>query len=174
MICPWEKIGRFTSSGELNRFLKWMGEQIAAGVAEEIDAPTNEQILGERWFRHIPSDARWRLVPADGPLAPGFWPIVPLWAVPIFRHKDKDTPNRGGPLEVPVNITHSNDGKRRMLIVRREDGFFRFIEERLYEDDPLGRPAIWGVSNYSSGIYETTEGAEAAARTAAPWFGDSL
>jgi hypothetical protein len=76
MNCPWERIGRFSSPRELQRFLKWMGEQIASGVAEEIGTPADQQVItGERWFKHVSSGARWRLAPADGPLAPGFWPV---------------------------------------------------------------------------------------------------
>ncbi|WP_136623972.1 hypothetical protein [Bradyrhizobium centrolobii] len=74
--CPWKKTSQFSSPGEMRRFLKWMGEQIAGGAAEEITAPVDQQVIsGERWFRQVPSDRRWRLVPADGPLAAGFWPI---------------------------------------------------------------------------------------------------
>lgn len=76
MSCPWEKIERFSSPGELQRFSNWMDEQIGVGAAEEIYAPADRQVItGERWFKHMPSGALWRLVPADGPLAPGFWPI---------------------------------------------------------------------------------------------------
>ena len=75
MNCPWEKIGGF-SPGELQRFLTWMGDQIASGAAEEVGTPADQQMIsGERWFRHVSSRARWRLVPADGPMAPGFWPV---------------------------------------------------------------------------------------------------
>lgn len=75
-VCPWEKIDRFVSPGELRRFQTWMDKQIAAGLAGEIVPPTNEQVIpGERWFEHLASGSLWRLVPADGPLVPGFWPI---------------------------------------------------------------------------------------------------
>jgi hypothetical protein len=74
--CPWEKIDKFVSPGELNRFLKWMEEQIAEARAIELEPPFGQQIInGERWFKHIASDAAWRLVPADGPMSPGFWPV---------------------------------------------------------------------------------------------------
>jgi hypothetical protein len=53
-----------------------MQDQIARGSAAEIKASAEAQIItGERWFKHIASGAIWRLVPADGPLAPGFWPV---------------------------------------------------------------------------------------------------
>lgn len=72
MNCPWEKISQFASPRELNRFLEWMGSQIAEGAADEIDAPAERQvIMGERWFRHIPSGTRWRLVPAEA-----HWPLA--------------------------------------------------------------------------------------------------
>jgi hypothetical protein len=74
--CPWEKISKFVSPGELRRFLTWMQDQISEGIAVEMEAPPERQIImGERWFKHLASGAMWRLVPADGPLVPGFWPI---------------------------------------------------------------------------------------------------
>jgi hypothetical protein len=79
MDCPWEKIDRFVSHRELNQFLAWMDEQIAADRAIELEARRDQQVIsGERWFKHVASGAFWRLVPADGPLAPGFWPIEPI------------------------------------------------------------------------------------------------
>jgi hypothetical protein len=74
--CPWEKISKFVSPGELSRFLNWMQDQISEGIAVEMEAPAEQQlIMGERWFKHVASGTTWRLVPADGPLVPGFWPI---------------------------------------------------------------------------------------------------
>jgi hypothetical protein len=74
--CPWEKVSEFVSPGERDRFSKWMQDQIAEGNAAEVEATTEHQvIIGERWFKHVASGALWRLVPADGPMAPGFWPI---------------------------------------------------------------------------------------------------
>jgi len=70
--CPWEKIGKFVSHRELAQFLIWMQDQISEGIAVEIEAPPTS---GERRFSHIASGTAWRLVPADGPQAPGFWPI---------------------------------------------------------------------------------------------------
>ena len=77
--CPLEKIYRFSSQSELRRFSNWMDEQIGSGIAEEVDAPADRQVItGERWLKHISSGVLWRLVPADGPLAPGFWPVENL------------------------------------------------------------------------------------------------
>jgi hypothetical protein len=74
--CPWEKIDKFVSPGELNRFLIWMQDQISAGISIEVTAiPERQLIMNERWFKHVTSGAMWRLVPNDGPLAPGFWPF---------------------------------------------------------------------------------------------------
>jgi hypothetical protein len=74
--CPWEKISKFVSQRELGHFLTWMQDQISEGIAIEIEAPPEQQVIGgERWFRHVASGAMWRLVPADGPVVPGFWPI---------------------------------------------------------------------------------------------------
>jgi hypothetical protein len=53
-----------------------MQDQISEGIAVEMEAPAEQQlIMGERWFKHVASGTTWRLVPADGPLVPGFWPI---------------------------------------------------------------------------------------------------
>ena len=69
-----------------------------------------------------------------------------------------------------TNITVSKEGERRMLIVRRTDGTFRFVEEKLYQSDFNPGP-VWGPSHrYRSGIYETAEGAEAGARAECDWF----
>jgi len=74
--CPWEKIESFVSPGEFERFTRWMEYQIAEGKAEEVPVLIEYQVIqGARWFKHIGSGAIWRLVPADGPLRPGFWPI---------------------------------------------------------------------------------------------------
>jgi hypothetical protein len=74
--CPWEKIEKFVSLGELQRFFRWVEDQITEGKAEEVPVLTEYQVIqGERWFKHIGSGAIWRLIPADGPLRPGVWPI---------------------------------------------------------------------------------------------------
>ncbi len=64
----------------------------------------------------------------------------------------------------------SKDGERRMLLVRRDDGLFRYVEEILYRDDPLGREPVWGPRKDQSGIYQTAEEARFAARKICSWF----
>jgi hypothetical protein len=76
MNCPWESIDSFVSHRELNQFLAWIGDQIAQGRAAEVEVLQGQEVIhGERWFKRIGSGTIWRLVPADGPLAPGFWPV---------------------------------------------------------------------------------------------------
>ena len=72
----WEKVINFGSLRELDRFRGWMQDQIAGGQAKEIAPPGNhESGVGDRWFEHIPSGEIWRLVSAEDPLGPGFWPL---------------------------------------------------------------------------------------------------
>jgi hypothetical protein len=78
MDFPWERIDNFGSLRERDCFVTWLRKQIAAGTAEEIEAPAD---AGERWFRHIPTGSLWRLIPADNPYGPGFWPA----------HDDRET-----------------------------------------------------------------------------------
>ena len=72
--------------------------------------------------------------------------------------------------EVTISTTPSEDGEHRMLIVRRDDGFYRFVEEKVYRGDKL----LWGPANYNaSGLYETAEEAAAAAKAEYAWFAQS-
>jgi hypothetical protein len=75
LLWAWEKIGNFGSLREQDCFLAWMRDQIASGISEEIN-PSADQPLepGDRWFRHVPSGAVWRLVSIENPYGPGFWP----------------------------------------------------------------------------------------------------
>jgi len=66
MEFQWEWIGNFGSLRERDCFVAWMQEQIANGMAEEIEAPADE-----RWFRHIPTGSVWRLVSDENPNGPG-------------------------------------------------------------------------------------------------------
>jgi hypothetical protein len=71
----WEKIDNFGSLRERDCFVAWIREQMASGTAEEIGAPADQpQEPGDRWFRHLPSNSLWRLVPVENPYGPGFWP----------------------------------------------------------------------------------------------------
>jgi hypothetical protein len=75
LLWAWEKIGNFGSLRERDCFLAWMLDQIASGISEEINPPADQPIEpGDRWFRHVPTGAVWRLVPIENPYGPGFWP----------------------------------------------------------------------------------------------------
>jgi hypothetical protein len=53
-----------------------MQDQIAEGKAAEVPVIKEYHLIqGQRWYKHIDSGAIWRLVPAEGPLRPGFWPL---------------------------------------------------------------------------------------------------
>ena len=69
MDFAWESICNFGSLRERDCFLAWMRDQIANGVAEEIEAPAGFD-ASERWFRHIPTGSLWRLVPAENLYGP--------------------------------------------------------------------------------------------------------
>jgi hypothetical protein len=72
----WEEISSFGSLRERDRFLTWMRDQIAGGLAEEVHAPAAGPFgTADRWFRHIPTGTLWRLVPAENPHGPGFWAV---------------------------------------------------------------------------------------------------
>jgi hypothetical protein len=75
MKFSWERIGNFGSLRERDCFLSWMRGQIAKGVSEEVKAPAGQpRNTGDRWFKHIQTDSLWRLVSAENPRGPGFWP----------------------------------------------------------------------------------------------------
>jgi class 3 adenylate cyclase len=79
MAVPWEwkKIGNFGSLRERDCFLSWMRGQIASGISEEIEPPPDQpREPGDRWFRHIPTDSLWRVLPIDSTYGPGFWPAL--------------------------------------------------------------------------------------------------
>ncbi len=69
----WDPIDNFGSLRERDTFLIWMRNQIAEGIAEEVQAPADVE-AGERWLRHIPTGSVWRLIPVENPYGPGFWP----------------------------------------------------------------------------------------------------
>jgi len=72
----WEEISSFGSLRERDRFLTWMRGQIANGLADEVRAPLGgPPDTRDRWFRHVPTGALWRLVPDENPFGPGFWPV---------------------------------------------------------------------------------------------------
>jgi hypothetical protein len=70
--CPWEKISKFVSPGELSRFLNWMQDQISEGIAVEMEAPAEQQlIMGERWFKHVASGTTWPSCASRWPASAG-------------------------------------------------------------------------------------------------------
>lgn len=76
--------------------------------------------------------------------------------------------------ERAVSTITSKDGERRMLIVRRDDGLFRFVEEVLYRDDEFIKEPIWGPKRDRAGLYETAEEAKAVAKVECQWFADEV
>lgn len=78
MKCPWERIDGFRSILEFSRFVQWMNEQIKTSVAIEVpvDSPyANAPSLREKWFLHVDSGEKWRLVWPDPPF-PGIFEVV--------------------------------------------------------------------------------------------------
>lgn len=71
----WEEIHGFVSPGEYERFVIYIEEQVAGGIAEEIKPDPHYgkgEIYGGRWFRDTRSREVWRLVPPDIPFK-GLW-----------------------------------------------------------------------------------------------------
>ena len=64
----------------------------------------------------------------------------------------------------------SGDGKRRVEVWRRNDGFFGFSEEEELDDEYSG--LYWSPIR-GSGLYETREDALRDARAEIPWLRDS-
>jgi hypothetical protein len=75
---PWEAIDGFRSPGEFQRFLAWMGDQVAAGAATEVPVTTSYagvSTFEERWFRFTKTGETWRLVSPDPPFTGVFEPV---------------------------------------------------------------------------------------------------
>lgn len=77
-MTDWYEIVGFASPGEFDRFVAYLGGQVASGVAEEV--PTDPaygpgEVFGGRWYRHKPTGEMWRLVPPDPPFT-GLWERV--------------------------------------------------------------------------------------------------
>jgi hypothetical protein len=68
----------------------------------------------------------------------------------------------------------SADGQRRVDIFKRDDGFFGFVESKLYqreENDILSPPSYWAPAGPPfESITETLEIAEREARSAIAWL----
>ena len=69
----WEEISSFGSLRERDSVLRWMQEQIARGMAQEVP-PSATSEPGEHLYKHVPTGSIWRLVPDSNPYGPGFWP----------------------------------------------------------------------------------------------------
>ena len=79
MAGPWEwkKIDNFGSLRERDSFLSWMRGEIASGISEEIEPPSDQpRESGDRWFRHIATGCLWRVLSIDSSSGPGFWPAL--------------------------------------------------------------------------------------------------
>ena len=69
-----------------------------------------------------------------------------------------------------VKIITSADGKARVELLRRHDGLFEYRAcVELVEDGLYGGPPYWMPRAYS-GLYETVEELEKAARLNVPWL----
>ena len=75
----WYEIDGFASPGEFDRFVAYLREQVASGVAEEVPLDPSYgpgEIFGGRWYRHKLTGQTWRLVPPDPPFT-GIWERIP-------------------------------------------------------------------------------------------------
>jgi hypothetical protein len=68
--------------------------------------------------------------------------------------------------DVEFKSFHDAEGKRRVSVMARKDGLFRFVEEGFFEE--MGY-TYWTPTHYS-GLYETAEMAEREARAILPWL----
>jgi hypothetical protein len=74
----WEEIHAFISLSEFQRFMKYLEDQVDAGIVEEIEPDPDYgrgEIYGGRWFRDRKTGEVWRLVPPDIPFK-GLWEPV--------------------------------------------------------------------------------------------------
>jgi hypothetical protein len=65
MSSTWEEIHGFSSPGEYDRFVRYIEQQVTAGLAREVE--TNPlygkgMIFGGRWFEDAETKDVWRLV----------------------------------------------------------------------------------------------------------------
>jgi hypothetical protein len=77
----WEEIHGFASSGEYQRFVRYIEAKVSSGVAREqrVDPLYGKgMIYGGRWFQDLDTGGVWRLIPPDPPFL-GLWePIAPF------------------------------------------------------------------------------------------------
>jgi hypothetical protein len=84
MSATWDEIHGFTSPGEYDRFVRYIEQQVAAGLAREVEVNplyAKGMICGGRWFEDVETKEVWRLVAPDFPFK-GLWePILvdKLW-----------------------------------------------------------------------------------------------
>jgi hypothetical protein len=75
----WEEIHGFNSPGEYVRFVRYIEDQVSAGVVREREADPDYgkgMIFGGRWFEDTETREMWRLVAPDFPFR-GLWePII--------------------------------------------------------------------------------------------------
>lgn len=74
----WYEIDGFVSPGEFDRFVGYLREQVASGMAEEVPVDPcygPGEIYGGRWYRSLATGEVWRLVPPDPPFT-GLWERV--------------------------------------------------------------------------------------------------
>jgi hypothetical protein len=69
-------------------------------------------------------------------------------------------------METRIKVMEREDGKARIFILERDDGFYRFEGEVVEHD--MGEP-YWTPCDIS-GLYESAELAEQAARKEVPWL----
>lgn len=85
--CPWNEITGNGESSEnkcgfknyedFKNFVIWIEKQVEAGIAKEIKVESpllrvGDDPSGEKWYVHIESGAKWKLVWPDGPCKPYF------------------------------------------------------------------------------------------------------
>jgi hypothetical protein len=77
-VADWEEIRGFKSPGEYDRFVRYIEDQVSAGLARERDVDPHfgkGMIFGGRWFENIETGEVWRLVAPDFPLRGLFEPV---------------------------------------------------------------------------------------------------
>jgi hypothetical protein len=75
--CPWERISKFSSPDEYDRFVAWIDGAVSTGdaIEEAVAKRYAGDNLNERWFRHPGTGVIWRLVAPDAPFYGVFEPV---------------------------------------------------------------------------------------------------
>ncbi|QEX15686.1 hypothetical protein FRZ44_09730 [Hypericibacter terrae] len=73
--------------------------------------------------------------------------------------------------ENTINTIYDRDGKRRVIIFRRDDGTYGFEEER-FSDEPLEMAWI-RLRKYTASLFASAIDAERDARGRVEWLGNS-